>query len=599
LLARASQDWQTLVMSRCRQFCQSGLGVIAGLLLSVSPVRAEDAPWEVWIPASPAGHDQSALLQKFSSLNKEQRVTAALHLIQKWGSGAREEVFAVASACEIPLDECFENWARQDFEAALERAEQWDGFHGNWLRKSVILAVAKSDPVEAARRMRARFDPMSRSYYYYVMLYGLLPALKDQPARVILQALQEMRSDLFFMDEFRWGDAAYELAGTHDPWRPANPSRDWEYLISQPPSVARDLLLCVTLHVWLKRDLEKAITLDVPPLYADLVSHRLEHAFPEDFKRVPELLPVAKFELMRSWVRNAERKRLQPEWRQWASLSAYQPAPAARERALDTVMRLWLERDEVAVRAWMQDLPDGPARELAEAACVEAEINHLISEDWSRAFSLAKAMPEGARRLRCLKAVFAGAASGELAFVQREIASLSLPAEQQTQIRDAWRVSRSDYLQRLKTDQGHDPLRAFALILELEDVSMRRMLALERMSFMQRLSSEDVLEVIEKSSMPRQDKEKLLLQWTLLVIDGSPNGPDIATRLNLTTQIADDETRFVHQRAVIRQLVDDDPRRAQEILAGSVIKEADRQRLRKDLERASKWYRREKTKAAK
>lgn len=585
-------------MSRCRRFCQSGSCVIAGLLLSFSPAHAEDAPWEVWIPVSSAGHDQSALLQKFSSLSKEQRVRAALHLTQKWGSGAREEVFAVARACRIPLDECFENWARQDFEAALERAEQWDGFHGNWLRKAVIHAVAKSDPVEAARRMRARFDPMSRSYYYYVMLYGLLPALKDQPARVILQALKEMRSDLWFLDEFRWGDAAYELAGTHDPWRPANPSRDWEYLISQPPSVSRDLLLCATLHVWLKRDLERAITLEVPPLYADLVRYRLEHAFPEDLQRVPDLLPVANFELMRSWVRNAERKRLQPEWRQWASLSAYHPTPAARERALDTVMRLWLERDEAAVRSWMQTLPAGPALELAEAACVEAEISRLISEDWSRAFALAKAMPEGARRLRCLKAVFAGAASEELAFVQREIASLSLSAEQQTQIRDAWRVSRSHYLRRRGGAEARDPLGAYALILELEDTSMRRMLALEQLGSMQSQRIEDVNALIEKSSMSREDKDACLLQEIMLAIDGGPNGLDRMGRLKLSMEIADDETRFVHQRAVICEVAGDEPEKAHETLEGSPIKEADKQRLRKDLERMSKWKRPEKAKAA-
>ncbi len=298
-------DWQTVGMSGCRRLCQSGLRIFIVLALLLASARAEDAPW---IPATPAGHDSTALHEKFRQLNKEQRVAALLHLIQKWDRGAWKEVSTLADAHDIPLDECFEQWARRDFKAALERAEQWDGFHGNMLRRAVILAVAKSDPVEAARRVRARFDPMSRSYYYYVTLYGVVPALTDQPARIILQALHEMRSDLCFMDEFRWGDAVYELAGTRYPWKPANPSRDWEYLISQPPSVARDLVLSLTLQVWLQRDLEKAIALDVPPLYEDLIRYRLDNAFPDDLQRVPELLPVANTELIRSWVRHAERK---------------------------------------------------------------------------------------------------------------------------------------------------------------------------------------------------------------------------------------------------------------------------------------------------
>ncbi|RBP35137.1 hypothetical protein DES53_12613 [Roseimicrobium gellanilyticum] len=579
-------------MSGCRRFCQSGINILAGLLLLLSVARAEVAPWEAWIPASAAGHDVDALRQKFSLLSKEQRVAAGLHLIQKWGREARKEVFEVLESSEISVEECFAHWTRRDFEAALERAEQWDGFGGNYLRQAVFRAVAKSDPVEAARRMRARLDPMSRTYYYYVMLQGLVPELANQPARVILQALHEIRSDLCFMDEFRWGDAVYELAGTRYPWKPANPSRDWEYLISQPPSVARDLVLSLTLQVWLQRDLEKAIALDVPPLYEDLVKYRLDNAFPDDVQRVPELLPVANTELMRSWIRHAERKHVECEWRQWASLSAYLPKPSARERALDTVMRLWLERDEVAARAWMQDLPSGPAREVAEAACLEAEIGHVVKEDWHRALSLAKAMPEGTRRQRCLKTVFADAASEKLDFVQKELDVLALPKPQQAQMRDAWRLSRRDYLQRLKVEDGHDPLGAYALMLDLEDAGMRRIYALEHLGPLQSSKrNEDLQALIEKSSLSREEKDACLLQRIYLAVDGSPNGLDTAGRLKLSMDITDDETRFVHQRAVIQEMAYEHPEKAEVLVESSVLKEEDKHHLRKELQRMAKWER--------
>jgi hypothetical protein len=586
-------------MSCRRRFCRSCLSIFVGLLLSLHSACAEDAPWEAWIPASPTGHDSNALYQKFLPLSKEQRVAALLYLIQKWDSSAKKEVFALADAFEIRLNECFEKWARRDFNAALERAEQWDGLHGNSSRIAVILAVAKSDPVEAARRMRARFDPMSRSYYYYVTIYGLVPALTDQPARIVLQAWHEMRSDLFFMDEFRWGDAASELGGTQFPWNPPNPSRDWEYLISQPSSMARDLLLCLTLRVLLKKDLKKAIALEVPPLFSDMIKYRLEDAFPDDLMGASELLPVANIDLLRSWVKQAARKNVQPEWRQWASLSAYQPIPAARDRALDTVMRLWLERDEVGARTWMQDLPAGPARVVAEAVCLEAEVSHLISEDWARAFNLAKSMPEGARRQRCLKTVFAGAAGENLDFIQKELAPLSLPVAQQAQIRDAWRLSRSDYLSRLKNKDGHGAQEDYALILELEDAGMRRMLALARLSLLHPPGSEDVNAVIEKSSMSREEKDACLLQVILLAVDGSPTGLDAAGCLQLSQSIADAETRFVHQRSVVRYVAEENPVQALSLVENSSIKEEDKQRLRKDLELISKWEREKKAEAKK
>jgi hypothetical protein len=592
-------DWQTAGMIRCRSFCHSGLSVFVGLLLSLNSARAEDAPWEAWIPASAAGYDADALRQKFSWLSKEQRIAAGLYLIQKWGREARKEVFDVLESSEIPVEECFEHWTRRDFESALERAEQWDGFSGNYLRQAVFRAVAKSDPVEAARRMRARLDPMSRSYYYYVMLQGLVPELANQPARVILQAWQEMRSDLFFMDEFRWGDAAYELAGTRRPWNPVNLPRDWEYLTSQQPSLARDLLLCLTVQVWLRKDFEKAITLEVPPLFQDLLKYRSEYSFPDDLKKAQDLLHVANFELMRNWVRKVVRKDGQPEWRQWAALSAHQPEPAAQQRALDTVMRLWLEWDEAAAKAWAQELPAGPARVIAEAACTEAEMGHLIAEDWPRALQLAKAMPEGIRKQRCLKVVFAGAASEKLDFVQKELAALSLSEPQQAEIRDAWRLSRSLHLQMLPLAHGHDELAAYALILEMENADMRRILALEQLGPMQEQRMEDVNGLIEKSSLSREDKDACLLQVIVLAVDGSPKGLDATGRLKLSMDIVDSETRHVHQRSVIREYAEEHPEKAPVLIDDSPIKEVDKQRLRKDLERMSKWERPKKVEAAK
>ncbi|HSI62127.1 MAG TPA: hypothetical protein VLE43_03385 [Candidatus Saccharimonadia bacterium] len=547
------------------------------------------------MPAKALGHDAAALREKFFALSKEDRIAAGLHLIQTWGEDERKTVFEVAEACEVPVTTCFERWARSDFEAALERAEQWDGFSDNLLRQAVILAVAKSDPVEAARRMRARLDPMSRTYYYYVMLQGLVPALGDQPALVILQALHEMRSDLYFMDDFRFGDATETLVNQNKPWNPTDPSREWAYLMAQPPSLARDHLLCATMRAWLKKDLEKAVTVQLPHLYGDMMRYRLEGSFPNDLEKARDLLPVANFDFIRSWLRQVTRRGPSPEYHQWAALSVPEAASPEKSRALDTVMRLWLEKDEAAATAWAQQLPAGPARDAALEACVESEIHHLIPEDWHRAFTMAKAMPPGERSIRCLKAVFAAAGSEEFVFVQKHLAGQAISGSEKAAVRDAWRLARSMFLQ-----QRGDNMAAYIILLEIEDPVLRRWNAEDSLSFVQFTQMDVVRDLIEKSAMSREDKDACVTQMILLAMDGGgPKGPDLQGRLKVSMDITDPETRFVHQRSVLHEVAENDLEKARTLIEEAPIKEEDKVRLRKDWERISKWERREKEKSAK
>lgn len=545
-----------------------------------------------WVPGKPSTDSDLSWREKFAVLSEQQRTAVGLHIIQTWGREARREVFDLSEVTGWSMGSSFVLWAQTDFEAALQRAEEWDGFAGNLLRVAIIRDLAVKDPVEAARRMRALMDPMSRSYYYYVTIKSLVPGLVKQPVSVILQAMHEMRTDIAFMDDFRWGDAMDYLLADEKSWVPADPAEDWAWLISQPQSLARDHLLCAVLRAWLRKDPAKAVTAQVPPLHGYMIKHRLERFFPKDPALACNLLPVGEFVLMRSWVKQLQAAPNSVDLKSWASHWAEKAATPKGARALDTVMRIWAEGDEPAALAWAQQLSAGSARDLALEACRESEIRRFAVAEWKKALPLASSLPPGARRDRCLEAVFAGMGAEEFAIVEQQLAALLDPPRDPAPLRDAWRLARQGYfLGRRQHVEG------YACLLELENPQLRGMKAATEFSGMTYAQLDETTRLIQQSALSPQEREACLVQMILHALDGGPQDPGPAERLKLSLRLADPEMRFVHQRALLRSVAEEDLDQARKLLEGSPLTKEEKARLQLDLQRLSTWYRRPSKKA--
>ena len=174
--------------------------LIAVLFSAPAPAADTASPadhaWKTWILAPPPEppFTDIPLKEKLVGLPASQKSEAARFMFDTWSTDRYVELYELLEAMGMSLPELVARWAERDFEAVFRRVEEWEGFGENQMRGALVRQMAAKNPVAAARFMSERLNPMSKQYYYYVLIYGLVPSLADKPISVIHPALGAIAS---------------------------------------------------------------------------------------------------------------------------------------------------------------------------------------------------------------------------------------------------------------------------------------------------------------------------------------------------------------------------------------------------------------------
>lgn len=567
-----------------------------------------DPPWKSWLPSMHPTSEAAAkdVKRRFIELPDTEKADALRHIFETWDVSGKMDLLFREPDPFLPQHSFapfVARWAENDFEAVFRRAEEWEGFVGHSVRIALVRDIAQRSPLEAARFMSDRLNPMSKQYYYYVTIYGLVPSLTRLPMSEIMPALAAMASGNVSMDEFRWGDSIDTLLHSEDfSWESPDLESDWTFLLTQSPGVLRDMLLGLVLERKLVEDLSTAIKIDLSPTRArlDYIKPSLWDGFPLDHQAFLKLLPEGDPFLMDCWVRRfIDRGRLPkypdaaPKWSEWAAQVLAMKSGDKRDAALALFTRLRLQHDEFPARQWSATIEDATARGITEREVQVSEIIHHATEDWPDAYNAACALTSAPHRQRALMGVFEAGASIERDEVEA-CAKAGVPVPKEAdRLLDAWTIGRA---RAAAEAERYDE--AMALILTLRDADIRAR-NLEDYEYIGRFGGfAKVRQSIKDADIRAEEKLALLDAAVIDQVDGLMDGFHVPEEpggfkaaLEAATLIADPRLQFIHQRAVVHAASMDDLPEAKHVIETAKIDAAARERLMKEWDRLSKWFR--------
>ncbi|OAI56821.1 hypothetical protein AYO49_03460 [Verrucomicrobiaceae bacterium SCGC AG-212-N21] len=565
--------------------------------------RADDSPvvtqenWKSWVPNVPPefANERKDLAMRLRALPATERSAAVRHIFDTWDVKYGREWHDMQEHGEFGLPGLVASWAEKDFEAVFRRVEEWEGYGGNYLRSMLVRNMAAADPVKAGRFMSERLNPMSKQYYYYVLIYGLVPGLKDKPMSVVMPALDASKSGCEWMDLFRWIDATYQLVSGEAPWKSPDLEVDWKYLAAQKPGLLRDLMLGLVLRMRLQQDTAAAITTDIAATGACLSDmHEIfSNGFPKDADLALKLLPDANLQLMDSWVKVL----VTPNWHEWANQVLRLPPGSRRDRALGQFTRLWLQDkdEEFTARQWSATLQDQRARTATQREVIVSDLAHRAAETWHAAYEEACAISEPDARMRALLGVFkAGTKEGREEEAARAKAACP-DAPDVARLLDAWTLGRYDEVQKTP-DSPQRSLEMAQLMLSLHDRCARMELRRGIEHYSRSAGFAAAAELIRKSHLNAEEKHRIRQELAVSQIDATMDGTQAGEgpggfrgALNATVDIEDSHVRFIQQRSVVHAAVRRDPEEARFDVQNAKLDPETRARLMKEWERVSRW----------
>ena len=551
-------------------------------------------PWEEWIPASSQGQSVETLRARFRALQEGPvRNAAGLHLLMRWPASDREAALSLLADVEVDLQACFTTWVPQDFDAALARAEQLDGFHGSEYRPAIFQTLAQKDPLGAAKRMRTQLDPGSKSYYYYVLIHGLVPALKEQSAATVEKALLETTSHRLLLDDFRWQDALRFLAAVDVPWSPPDWEADWRTLSARASSPMRDDLLGALVTARLSQDFDAGMQLPVGSIDPNRLDDMLQYGWPPDSAgKFPGLLGKGHPRLMRLWLRSQMTPSYVPDWTGWAGMALAIPDETDRRRAIETVAGAWAEHEPQNVRAWLLTLSSAEDRAVALAATLEAILPGLEETQWSESLTQMRTLPPGKLRDRCLEAWCSQAGKIDAGEVQKLVHELTVDDPVRIRCLDAALLHRAQHTENVAE--------SLALTLGLRS-PIRRVhevrIAIESSlpdggSPEEETTYQALRQAVEQAPLPSVERNGYLQDIILAqVYQQLSTEAGTASAFRIAATLASPEVRHAVRRTALRTLAEKDLAAARRVLETSALNPSEKAVLLKEWEVLSFWRR--------
>lgn len=580
----------------------TGIIVFPAIAQNVAPADSVSLPaWRSWLHSGPPmlTADDETLRENFKALPPEEQAAASRYIFDTWDVKHRPEVDELRQAVELRWYTFVTDWAQKDFETVFRRVEEWESYDGNELRIALVSQMAVRDPIAAARFMRLRLNPMSKQYYYYVLIEGLVPALKNQPMERIMAALDEMRSGEKTMDDFRWRDATYYLVSGEKPWTSPNLEADWKYLIAQKPGKLRTILLTMVLQQALEKDFNTAMKFDLSssqmgvPELEEVLRKQPPKPTPEAFERFLEADPL----LMQAWVNLLVRQMPSPNWDEWSRQVLRLEPKSRRDRALPAFTRLRLLYDEFPARQWAATLADPATRTLAEQQVMISEVVHQASENWDKACAAARTFSEPEARRRALAGVFKAGVHLSLPEISAQAAAAAATPGEVDGLIDSWTSGQIELAMK-------DPKRleaGYAFLLTLRSPVIRQHYLEKHDSLGRSIGFEIVRKLVRESALGDAEKAVLLQDIATDEVDAllsgfhAPNetgGPKAA--LEAASRIQDPELRFIHQRSIVHDAVRSDVSEAKHQVETAKVDADSKARLMQEWGRVSRWYVREK-----
>lgn len=576
----------------------TGMIVSHAIAQNGAPADSASLPaWKSWLHSGPPMlvSDDETLREKFKALSPSEQAAASRYIFDTWDVKHRPEVDELRQAVELRWYALITDWAQKDFETVFRRVEEWEGYHGNELRIALVRQMAARDPIAAARFMRLRLNPMSKQYYYYVLIEGLVPALKDQPMERIMAALEEMRSGEKTMDDFRWRDATYYLLSGEKPWTSPNLEADWKYLLAQKPGKLRTVLLTMVLQQGLEKDFNSAVKFDLSssqmgvPELEEVLRKQPPKPTSEAFERFLEADP----QLMQAWVNLLMRQMQSPNWDEWSGQVLRLEPKSRRDRELPAFTRLRLLHDEFPTRQWAATLADPAARALAEQQVMISEVIHQASENWDQACATARAFSEPEARHRALEGVFKAGVHLPLSEITPQAAAAAATPGEVDGLIDSWT---SGQIELAMKDQRRFA-EGYAVILTLRAPLTRQHYLEKHDSLGRSIGFEIIRKLVGESTLSGPEKSLLLQDIATDEVDALLSGfhaPDESggpkAALEAASRIQDSELRFIHQRSIVHDSVRSDVAEAKHQVETARVDADTKARLMKEWERVSRWY---------
>lgn len=576
----------------------TGMIVSHAIAQNGAPADSASLPaWKSWLHSGPPMlvSDDETLREKFKALSPSEQAAASRYIFDTWDVKHRPEVDELRQAVELRWYALITDWAQKDFETVFRRVEEWEGYHGNELRIALVRQMAARDPIAAARFMRLRLNPMSKQYYYYVLIEGLVPALKDQPMERIMAALDEMRSGEKTMDDFRWRDATYYLLSGEKPWTSPNLEANWKYLIAQKPGKLRTILLTMVLQQALEKDFNNAMKFDLSssqmgvPELEEVLRKQPPKPTVEAFERFLEADP----QLMQAWVNLLVRQMQSPNWDEWSGQVLRLEPKSRRDRALPAFTRLRLLHDEFPTRQWAATLADPATRALAEQQVMISEVVHQASENWEKACATARAFSEPEARRRALEGVFKAGVHLPLSEITPQAAAAAATPGEVDGLIDSWT---SGQIELAMKDQRRFA-EGYAVILTLRAPLTRQHYLEKHDSLGRSIGFEIIRKLVGESTLSGPEKSLLLQDIATDEVDALLSGfhaPDESggpkAALEAASRIQDSELRFIHQRSIVHDSVRSDVAEAKHQVETARVDADTKARLMKEWERVSRWY---------
>lgn len=582
-------------------------GMIASQAVAEKPAPA-DSPalpaWRSWLHSGPPmlESDNQTLRANFKALPPAERADAARYIFDTWDVKHSTEVYYLIEDVDLSFPKLVTQWAEKDFETVFRRAEEWEGFHGNVLRIALVRQMGERNPLEAARFMRTRLNPMSKQYYYYVTVEGLVPTLANKPMSEVMPALASIASGQYGLDEFRWLDSSSYLLGGGRPWNSANLDADWSFVLSQNPGPLRTFMLHTVLHRKLEKDFVSAIKTDLgqEDIPATLLQKSMAATAPKDPLEVLTLFPDANLLLLEAWVESLIQSKKAPDWPQWAeSVLKLEPA-TRRNRAVAKFTRIRLLHDEFPARQWAATLADPDARRLAEEQVQVSEIIHQSTENWGKARAAASALTDADARRRALEGVFKAGTHFTLKEITAEAQDSVSDLREMDALLDAWTLGEFTLAAREKHRQNE----LFPLLLTMRRPGIRQTMTVEYTHIGRFIGFDAIREAIQNTALHAAEKQLLLQRVSTDEVDGLIDGfhPDdvvggAKTAMDATLRIEDPDQRFVQQRGIVHHAVMDNVQEAKHQVEAAHVDAETKARLMKEWERVSRWYRAQDEKA--